>query len=377
MTDSSAGPIHAYRKFVENGEWQPDPAQKLAAEKLQLLHLKLKGYDPRPKSGWTLPFRRQRNTEAPAGIYFYGGVGRGKTAMMDIFFEGVDVPRKRRTHFHAFMLDVHARIHVFRQSIKNKGKADDTDPIPVVANALAEESALLCFDEFQVSDVADAMILGRLFLALFDKGVVVVTTSNRPPDDLYLGGLNRSLFLPFIDMLKTRLDVLQLDGGRDYRLQRLTEAPVYFTPLGNASDAAFHEAFARLTDHAEAQPQTLTVQGRSMDVPAAAHGNARFTFKALCEQPLGAADYLEIAMQFHTVFLQGIPQLGPEKRNEARRLINLIDVLYDHNVNLICTADAAPTDIYAAGDGKFEFARTESRLIEMQSEHYLAEAHRV
>ena len=372
--DIAAGPIHAYRDFIHKGEWQPDKAQELAAEKLQLLHLKLKGYDPRAKSGWTLPFSRQRNAEPPQGIYFYGGVGRGKTAMMDIFFEGVEVPRKRRTHFHAFMLDVHARIHAFRQKIKNKG--DDTDPIPVVARALADESALLCFDEFQVSDAADAMILGRLFLSLFDNGVVVVTTSNRAPDDLYQGGLNRSLFLPFIDMLKSRLDVLQLDGGQDYRLQRLTEKPVFFTPLGSASDTAFAQTFARLTDDAKAEAQTLTVQGRTLDVPAAAHGTARFTFAGLCEKPLGAADYLEIAMQFHTVFLEGIPQLGPEKRNEARRLINLIDVLYDHNVNLICTADAGPSDIYAKGDGKFEFARTESRLIEMQSEHYLASAHR-
>jgi cell division protein ZapE len=370
-----AGPIHTYRRFIHDGEWQPDPAQELAAEKLQLLHMKLKGYDPRSKSGWTLPFRRQRNAEQPQGIYFYGGVGRGKTAMMDIFYEGVEVPHKRRTHFHAFMLDVHARIHAFRQIAKNKG--DETDPIPVVARALANEAALLCFDEFQVSDAADAMILGRLFLSLFDNGVVVVTTSNRPPDDLYLGGLNRSLFLPFIDMLKTRLDVLQLDGGQDYRLQRLTESPVYFTPLGPESDTAFEQTFARLTDDAQAEAQTLTVQGRTLDVPAAAHGNARFTFSGLCEKPLGAADYLEIAMQFHTVFLEGIPLLGPEKRNEARRLINLIDVLYDHNVNLICTADASPADIYAEGDGKFEFARTESRLIEMQSEHYLASAHRV
>ena len=376
MTEElSPGPIHAYRRFVHSGEWQADPAQELAAEKLQLLHMKLKGYDPHAKSGWTLPFRRQRNAEPPQGIYFYGGVGRGKTAMMDIFFEGVEVPKKRRAHFHAFMLDVHARIHAFRQQAK--GKNDDTDPIPVVARALSEEAVLLCFDEFQVSDAADAMILGRLFLSLFDNGVVVVTTSNRAPDDLYQGGLNRSLFLPFIDMLKARLDVLQLDGGQDYRLQRLTESPVYFSPLGPESDAAFAETFSRLTDHAEAQPGTLTVQGRTINVPAAAHGTARFTFEGLCEKPLGTADYLEIAMQFHTVFLADIPQLGPEKRNEARRLINLIDVLYDHNVNLICTAAAAPSEIYASGDGKFEFARTESRLIEMQSEHYLASAHRV
>ncbi len=373
MTDG-AGPIHVYRRLVKAGEWQADPAQELAAEKLQLLHVRLSGYDPHAQSGWTLPFRRSRNQEAPQGLYLYGDVGRGKTALMDVFFENIAVERKRRTHFHAFMIDVHARIHAWRQAAKQGGP--DGDPIPPVAKALAAEAWLLCFDEFQVSDTADAMILGRLFLSLFDNGVVVVATSNRPPDDLYLGGLNRDLFLPFIDMLKSRLEPLALDGDKDYRLARLKQAPVYFSPLGPETDARMDEAFDRLTDHAVTSSETLDVQGRTLTVPACAHGTARFSFAELCEQPLGAADYLEIALQFHTVFLDRIPKMGLEKRNEARRLINLIDVLYDQRVNLVCSAEVAPGELYEEGDGKFEFARTESRLIEMQSEDYLAAAHR-
>ncbi len=373
MTDGE-GPIHTYRRLVREGEWQADPAQELAAEKLQLLHLRLAGYDPHAQSGWTLPFTRGRNQEAPQGLYLYGDVGRGKTAVMDVFFENVAVERKRRTHFHAFMIDVHTRIHAWRQAAKQGGP--DGDPIPPVAKALASDAWLLCFDEFQVSDTADAMILGRLFLSLFDNGVVVVATSNRPPDDLYLGGLNRDLFLPFIDMLKSRLEPLALDGDQDYRLARLKQAPVYFSPIGPETDGLMDEAFDRLTDHAVPSSETLDVQGRTLTVPACAHGAARFSFAELCEQPLGAADYLEVALQFHTVFLDRIPKMGLEKRNEARRLINLIDVLYDHRVNLVCSAETAPGEIYEEGDGKFEFARTESRLIEMQSEDYLAAAHR-
>ena len=369
------GPIQVYRRLVYSGAWQADPVQELAAEKLQLLSVQLQGHDPQTKSGWTRLFSRGRNAEAPKGVYFYGDVGRGKTAMMDVFFDAVDVARKRRVHFHAFMLDVHARIHAWRQRAKAGGPTGD--PIPPVAAALAERAWLLCFDEFQVSDTADAMILARLFEALFENGVVVVTTSNRPPDDLYLGGLNRELFLPFIDLLKAKLDVLQLDGGQDYRLARLKQSPVYFSPLGPKSDAEMAAAFARLTDNTETPPQILHVQGRNITVPAAAHGVARFSFGALCEQPLGAADYIEVAQQYHTVFLEHIPKLTLDKRNEARRLINLIDVLYDHRVNFICSADSSPGDIYVEGEGKFEFARTESRLFEMQSDDYLGQAHRI
>jgi cell division protein ZapE len=367
-------PIHVYRRLVRSGEWRADPEQELAAEKLQLLSVQLRGHDPQTKSGWARLFSRGRNAETPKGVYLYGDVGRGKTAMMDVFFDAVEVTRKRRVHFHAFMLDVHARIHAWRQLAKDGGAGGD--PIAPVAAALAERAWLLCFDEFQVSDAADAMILSRLFKALFDNGVVVVTTSNRSPDALYADGLNRELFMPFIDLLKTRLDVLQLDGGVDYRLALLTQTPVYFSPLGPESDAALAAAFAQLTDNAETGPQILHVQGRNITVPAAAHGVARFTFSALCEQPLGAADYIEIARQYHTVFLEHIPILTQDKRNEARRMINLIDVLYDHRVNLICSAAGQPGDLYVEGEGKFEFAPTESRLFEMRSEDYLGQPHR-
>jgi len=374
MSDAE-GPIHVYRRLVREGEWQADPVQELAAEKLQLLSVKLRGHDPKTIKGWAKIFGRGRNTEAPQGVYFYGDVGRGKTAMMDVFYNSVDVTRKRRVHFHAFMLDVHARIHTWRQLAKSNGT--EGDPIPPVAKDLAQISWLLCFDEFQVSDTADAMILARLFKALFDNGVVVVTTSNRPPDDLYIGGLNRELFLPFIDILKSKLDILQLDGGQDYRLARLKQSPVYFTPLNEQSDAEMDTAFDLLTDHAEPEPRILHVQGRNITAPVTVQGIARFGFAALCEQPLGAADYIEIAQQFHTVFLDHIPKLTLDKRNEARRLINLIDVLYDHRVNFICSADSPPGEIYVEGEGKFEFARTESRLIEMQSENYLGEPHNI
>jgi cell division protein ZapE len=374
MSDAE-GPIHVYRRLVREGEWQADPVQELAAEKLQLLSVKLRGHDPQTIKGWAKIFGRGRNTEAPQGVYFYGDVGRGKTAMMDVFYNSVDVTRKRRVHFHAFMLDVHARIHTWRQLAKSGGT--EGDPIPPVAKDLAQISWLLCFDEFQVSDTADAMILARLFKALFDNGVVVVTTSNRPPDDLYLGGLNRELFLPFIDILKSKLDVLQLDGGQDYRLARLKQSPVYFTPLNEKSEAEMDTAFDLLTDHTAPQPRILHVQGRNITAPVTVQGIARFGFAALCEQPLGAADYIEIAQQFHTVFLDHIPRLTLDKRNEARRLINLIDVLYDHRVNFICSADSPPGEIYIEGEGKFEFARTESRLIEMQSEEYLGEPHNI
>ncbi len=300
----------------------------------------------------------------------FGGVGRGKSMLMDIFFDSASVALKQRVHFHAFMAQVHDRLHAWRQ----KTKGSKADPLPELAAELAEEAWLLCFDEFHVVNIADAMILARLFTGLFDLGVVVVATSNFPPDRLYEGGLQRERFLPFIDLLKQRLDVLELDGLLDYRLARLRELEVYHQPLGAAADAALEAAFARLTEGAAVAPDSLTVKGRSLEVPAAARGVARFGFAELCERPLGAEDYLALAQRYHTVVLAGVPMLTPERRDAARRFMVLIDALYEQRCNLIVSAEAAPEALYPEGGGAFEFQRTVSRLNEMQSKDYVEAA---
>ena len=365
------GPLFQYRALVREGAWRPDPAQELAAEMLQLLRNRLGAYVP-GKTGLAQWLGLVRAEDPPQGLYLYGGVGRGKSALMDIFHEEARVERRRRVHFHAFMLDVHRRIFAERSAPR---KAKDDDPVKVVARDLANESWLLCFDEFQVSDAADAMILQRLFKKMLERGVVIVATSNRPPDDLYEGGLNRESFLPFIDLMKQRLDIVHLDARRDYRLDRLRTMPVYYTPLNAAGEAGLTAAFERLTGVTPAAPVALQVQGRTLVIPAAAGGVARASFAELCEAPLGAADYTAVAETFNTLVLSGIPRLTPEQRNEARRLINLIDILYEHRVNLICSADAPPEELYGRGHGAFEFARAASRLIEMQSEAYFAQPH--
>ena len=370
------GPLQKYRALRRAGEIRPDPAQELAAEKLQSLHHALVGYEPATgRAGWKERFGlARRKAEAPLGLYMFGGVGRGKSMLMDLFFEATPLEQKRRVHFHAFMLEVHQRIHDWRQAPESgrKGK----EPIRPLAAAVAADAWLLCFDEFQVTNIADAMVLGRLFVALFDLGVVMVATSNVAPDDLYKDGLQRELFLPFIGFLKNRLDVLELDGGVDYRLDRLKTMQVYNTPLGPATNQALDDDFRDLTEGATPGPMTLDVQGgRTLEVSAAARGVARFTFAELCEQPLGAADYLAIANAFHTVILAGIPKMRAEMRNEAKRFVTLIDALYEHRVNLVCGADAAPDDLYPAGETAFEFQRTASRLMEMQDADYISEAH--
>jgi cell division protein ZapE len=288
---------------------------------------------------------------------------------MDMFFEEARIAPKRRVHFNAFMTDVHARLHVERAN------ADVSDPIPMVARALSDEAWLLCFDEFQVTDVADAMILGRLFEHLLAAGTVIVATSNVAPSRLYEGGLNRQLFLPFIALIEARLDVLELDGPTDYRLHRLSGHPVYLTPLSPETDAAMNRAWRRLTDCDMAKPARLTVFGRSLLVPVAARGVARFGFADLCEKPLAAADYLEIARHFHTVLIDRIPMLDPAQRDIARRFVLLIDTFYDQGVKLICSAAAEPDRLYPAGDGAEAFRRTASRLAEMQSDDYLRRGH--
>lgn len=374
-------PVAALRERRRKGALKSDPAQDLAAEKLQLLHQALKNYVPLGHQGALAGWKARlglarRQEDPPQGLYIFGAVGRGKSMLMDLFFDSAPVPaeHKRRVHFHAFMIEVHQRLHAWRQ----RTKGAESDPIPKLAEEIAAETWLLCFDEFQVSNIADAAILGRLFAALFDDGVVVVATSNRAPDDLYLGGLQRELFLPFIALMKEKLDVIELDGGVDYRLLRLRGRPVYHQPLTSEAEAALDEAFATLTENGDdhrAEPCTLTVQGRKLQVPLAAKGVARFTFAELCARPLGAADYLALATHFHTLIVSGIPKLGRERHNEAVRFMTLIDELYEHKVNLICSAAVPPMELYTEGDFSFEFQRTVSRLLEMQSDDYLTAPH--
>ena len=353
--------MRLYDDALAKGELKPDTAQANAAHRLRELAAALG-----QKRGFSL-FRKV--PPPPKGLYIWGDVGRGKTLLMDFFFAAAPVGKKRRAHFNRFMVDVHARIHAERQ------RAGSSDPIPVVAHALADEARLLCFDEFQVTDVADAMILGRLFDHLFREGVTIVATSNTPPDRLYEGGLNRQLFLPFIAEIKQRLEVVELNGPTDYRLQRIAGIQVYLTPLGPDADAAMDAAWRRLTDCAHGKPCSLIVLGRKLPVPQAARGVARFGFRDLCAQPLAAADFLTIAQEFHTILLDHIPLLSPENRNEARRFVLLIDTLYDEGVKLVCSAQAAPDALYPKGDGAEAFRRTASRLAEMQSEDYLKRGH--
>ena len=367
--DQGEGPLALYRRKRAEGLLAPDPAQLLAAEKLQSLHNALARPGDGGRGGWRARLGLGRRAEpATQGLYLFGPVGTGKSMLMDIFFAGAPPAKKRRVHFHAFMLEVHEALHRLR-------KEANGDPIPPLARSIAAEARLLCFDEFQVADIADAMLLGRLFEALFEEGLVVVATSNYPPDDLYKGGLQRENFLPFIDLLKERVDILELDGGRDYRRRRISELDVYHTPLGAAAEAALLRAFARLTDAAAPGPETLIVQGRRLEVRKAAKGVAFFDFDELCRKPLGAADYLAIAGRFHAVILDGVPRLSADERNAARRLITLIDALYEHRVKLVMAADDLPDRLYAAGDGAFDFRRTASRLMEMQSRDYLAQEH--
>ena len=367
---------HQYESLVESGAIERDGAQLVIVDHLDQLAetLNQRGIATKGSAlGWL--FHKSR-PEPPKGTYIWGYVGRGKTMLMDLFFEAVQSASKRRVHFHSFMADVHKRIHEFRQSVK-EGTIKDTDPIPPVATALAREAHLICFDEFTVTDIADAMILGRLFTALFDQGVVVVATSNVVPDRLYEGGLNRALFLPFIDLLIERMQVMELDARTDFRMEKLGGLPVYHVPADRAAAQAVDEAFARLGGGQVPKPMTLTVLGHAVDVPFAVAGVARFTFADLCEKPLGASDYLAIAKKFHTVVIENIPQMSFERRNEAKRFITLIDMLYDNHVKLIASAQSQPHELYQADQGReaFEFDRTVSRLIEMRSDDYMSHAH--
>lgn len=364
--------LETYRARLAAGDLTEDPAQALAAEKLELLSRHLAHYRPDSGDSWLQKLVGRKKQEAPQGLYIYGDVGRGKSMLMDLFFAGAPVEKKRRVHFHAFMQEVHAEIFRYRQLPADdpEKKAGGDDPIRPTAKKIAKSAWLLCFDEMQVSDVADAMILGRLFEKLFQRGVVVVATSNRHPDDLYKGGLNRQLFLPFIALFKERLDVLHLAASRDYRLQRIAKSPVWFSPMSARSTLALDHAWNLLTDDAEGEPAEIELLGRRLLVPLQARGVARFCFDELCEQPLGPADFLAIARTFHTVMIDNIPTLSPAKRNEAKRFVTLVDALYEAKVNLLATADAPPETLYPEGEGAFEFQRCVSRLNEMQSEEY-------
>jgi cell division protein ZapE len=370
-----------YAAAVAAGRIERDEAQLTIVEKMAQLEARIterrlahKFAALRPLS-WLFA-SRERASAPLGGLYIYGEVGRGKTMLMDFFFESSLVTGKRRAHFHEFMLDVHERIYGIREKMKF-GQHAGEDPIKLVAEELAQEAWLLCFDEFHVTDIADAMVLGRLFAQLFERGIVLVATANVPPDELYKDGLNRALFLPFIDMLNAQTDVVRLSARTDFRLEKLAGQPVWYVPDDAAADALLDDAWRRLTGGNHGAAIDLALKGRSVHVPRAFMGVARFFFHDLCEQPLAAADYLRIAREFHTVILDHIPVMDYDNRDAAKRFIILIDTFYDMNVKLIASAAAAPDALYHAEQGfeAREFARTASRLIEMRSQAYLARPH--
>ena len=367
-----------YAALVSEGEIERDPAQLAVAARLTRLEERLARHRLSRKSsqlGWL--FGGNARQEGPIkGLYIYGDVGRGKTMLMDLFFASSAVKRKRRVHFHEFMADVHERLNDVRRKIKSGAIADD-DPIKLIAAALTAEAWLLCFDEFHVTDIADAMILGRLFTRLFEDGVVVVATSNVEPDELYKDGLNRALFVTFIALLQQHMDVVRLEAPKDFRLEKLSGQPVWYVPADEDAEVALDMSWQRLTGTLEGEPCDIHIKGRVIRVSEAAKGVARFTFHQLCEQPLGASDYLRIAREFHTIILDNIPVMDFPQRNAAKRFIALIDTLYDNGVKLVASAAAEPTSLYLATEGyeANEFKRTASRLIEMRSEEYLAQPH--
>ena len=369
--------IELYEALVAARKLERDRAQQGLLERFDALEQRVAAHRSARRTmpiGWL--FGSRNHDDTVKGIYVHGDVGRGKTMLMDLFFEASPVVRKRRAHFHEFMADVHERVRDFRQKLKD-GEIEDDDAIRLAAGEIAEENWLLCFDEFHVTDIADAMILGRLFARLFELGVVVVATSNVAPSELYRDGLNRALFLPFIDMIERHMEVLALEARADFRLEKLAGQQVWFVPADDKATAALDEAWRRLVGSSSGMPQELSVKGRRLRVPRAAMGVARFFFHDLCEQPLAAVDYLRIAHEFHTLIIDRIPVMGFDQRNFIKRFIILIDTLYDNAVKLVASAAAPPDALYQASDGfeAAEFKRTASRLIEMRSRAYLALPH--
>jgi cell division protein ZapE len=364
-----------YQALVASGAIEADAAQAGAVEALSRLQRRLKRYKP---------LRRQSllgrlfadNDAAPRGLYLHGEVGRGKTMLMDLFFQQSPVSHKRRAHFHEFMAEVHERIYGFRQNIA-RGDIPDGDVIALTAESIFDEAWLLCFDEFHVTDIADAMILGRLFAKLFELGTVVVATSNVAPEDLYKDGLNRALFLPFIAQISAHMDVLKLEARTDFRLEKLVGVKMWLVPADAAAGAALDRAWGSMTGNAPCRPRDISIKSRVLHVPCSAQGVARFSFADLCEKPLGASDYLRLAHDYHTILIDHIPAMDYERRNAAKRFISLIDTLYDNAVKLMASADADPASLYRASDGveASEFKRTASRLIEMSSQSYLGLPH--
>jgi len=373
-TPSDAFRAH-FQSLVDSGAIEPDPAQAEVADALAALERSLSTYKPTRKQGL---FGRlfADKSDPPRGLYVYGEVGRGKTMLMDLFFQNCPVEHKRRAHFHEFMAEVHERIYGYRQNIA-RGELADADVIGLTAQAIFDQAWLLCFDEFHVTDIADAMILGRLFAKLFELGTVVVATSNVAPDDLYKGGLNRSLFLPFIKQIADHMDVVRLDARTDFRLEKLAGVRMWLVPPDVDARAALDKAWVKLTGNARCRPRDMTIKGRTLHVPCSANGVARFGFADLCEKPLAASDYLRLAHDYHTILIDHVPVMDYADRNAAKRFITLIDTLYDNAVKLIASAEADPMSLYVAAEGveAMEFKRTTSRLIEMGSESYLGLPH--
>lgn len=375
IPDYASSVAEQLKSMTEAGTLKADKAQMEVANHLDRILHDLKQRRPAAKKsalGWMFAQKRKPQ-QAVRGLYVHGSVGRGKTMLMDLFFRMAPVEKKRRAHFHEFMADVHGRIHAHRQKLKN-GETKQADPVPPVAAALREEAELLCFDEFTVTDIADAMILARLFTELFARGCTLVATSNVEPENLYRDGLNRGLFLPFIGLLQRHVEVTTLDSPVDYRLEKLESLPVYTTPLSAEADRLMDIAWERITEGRREIATEIEMKGRSVPIPRAAGRAARFTFAELCAQPLGASDFLEIARRFDVIFIDHIPLLGPQKRNETKRFIILIDALYDASVRLFASAAAMPEGLLTEKKGTegFEFDRTISRLFEMRSADYLA-----